>query len=292
VGTRTTTIELRPIEDDDLEEVARFLGEHFPPSTPAEQWAAAWRDTVNRPGSGAPNHGFLLRDGSRIVGAHAAIYSTRMVDGVVRRFCNLAAWYTRPEHRRHSIRLLKALLDQPGWTFTELAPTPTVQRLNRRLGFEQLDTAASLFPNLPWPTIPRRVRVSADPWVIRSHLADPVLRYYDDHARSRWARHLVLARGAESCYVQWRKERRKNLELIASIRYASNPHLLRKGMRALGRHLLLHHGALATAVEVRLAGGRVWPSVVMPKPAVRMYRSDELGPEDIDYLYSEVTLAP
>jgi hypothetical protein len=72
----------------------------------------------------------------------------------------------------------------------------------------------------------------------------------------------------------------------------SNPPLLRQGMRPLARYLLLHHGAVATSVEVRMAGGRVMPSVLMPKPTLRMYKSDVLGPEDIDYLYSEITIAP
>jgi hypothetical protein len=285
-------VEICPIQDADLEEVARLLGRHFPPSMPPERWAVAWRRSVNRPGTDAPNHGVMLRAGGLAVGAYLAIYSTRVIDGVVHRFCNLAAWYMAPAYRHHSVRVAKALLGQDGWTFTDLAPVDAVQRLNRRLGFTYLDTTASLFPNIPWPTLPGRVQVSADPEVIRAHLADPILGYYDDHARARWARHLVLVRAGESCYVQWRKERRKNTNLIASIRHVSNPPLLRQGMRPLARYLLLHHGAVATSVEVRMAGGRVMPSVLMPKPTLRMYKSDVLGPEDIDYLYSEITIAP
>lgn len=285
-------VEVCPIQDDDLEDVARFLGSHFPPTTPSERWAAAWRESVNGPGTCAPNHGFMLRAGSTVVGAYPAIYSTRVKDGVVHRFCNLAAWCMAPEYRMHSVRLAKALLGQDGWTFTDLTPVDTVQRLNGRLGFAYLDTTASLVPNLPWPTVPGRLRISAEPEVIRAHLSAPVLGHYDDHARSRWARHLVLVRDGESCYVQWRKERRKGMNVIASLRHVSNPPLLRQGIRPLSRYLLLHHGAVATSVEVRMAGGRVRPSVLMPKPMVRMYRSDELGPDDIDYLYSEITIAP
>lgn len=285
-------VQVCPIGDVDLDDVARFLGGHLPPDTPPDRWADAWRQSVNRPGSDAPNHGYMLRVGDVVVGAYLAIYSTRVIDGVVQRFCNLGAWYVEPDHRRHSIRLMKALVDQEGWHFTELAPSVPVQRLDHRMGFDYLDTTTALFPNLPWPTFPGRARVTADPGVIRSHLADPFLTYYDDHSRSRWARHLVIVRGGESCYVQWRKERRKNLKLLASIRYASNPRLLRQEMWALGRYLLLHHGTVASLVEVRLAEGRVRPSVLMPKPVARMYKSDTLGPESIDYLYSEISSAP
>lgn len=291
-GSSAVAVEVGPIEDIDLDEVGRFLGSHYPPGTPSDQWADAWRQSVNGAGSDAPNHGYLLRAGGALVGAYPAIYSTRVIDGVVRRFCNLAVWYTDPDYRRHSIRMLKALLGQDGWTFTDLTPIDTVQRLNQRLGFEYLDTTTSVFPNLPWPTVPGRVRVSAEPSVIRAHLAEPDLGYYDDHARCRWSRHLVLVRGGESCYIQWRKEHRRNLRLLASIRYVSNPRLLREEMRTLGRHFLLRHGTLASLVEVRLTEGRVTPSVLQPRPVTRMFKSDELGPESIDYLYSEVTSAP
>lgn len=285
-------VTVSPIEDDDLDVVAHFLARHFPTRTAADQWADAWRECVNGPGTGAPNHGFLLRDGDTVVGAYPTIYSTRPVDGELRRLCNLAAWCTHPDYRSHGIRLLRAILAQEGWSFTDLTPIPPVQRLNQRLGFRYLDTTTALFPNLPWPDVPGRVQVSADPATIRAHLPEPVLTFYEDHARCRWARHLVLVRGEEACYVQWRKEARRNLTVLASVRYASNPPLLRQEMRALGRHLLLRYGTVASLVESRLSGGRVRPSLLMRKPVARMYRSDVLAPESIDYLYSEVTSAP
>jgi hypothetical protein len=57
------------------------------------------------------------------------------------------------------------------------------------------------------------------------------------------ARHLVLIKGSEVCYVQWRIERRKGLPLFASVQYVSNPTLLRRAFRSLARHFLLRHRA-------------------------------------------------
>ena len=286
------SVQVCPITDVDLPEVAQLLGEHFPPDTPADQWADAWQRTVNLPGSEAPNHGFLLRADGQVVGAYPAIYSTRIIDGRRERICNLAVWYVAPEYRKHSIRMAQAILGQEGWHFTDLTPIEVVQKLNLRLGFSYLDTTTALIPNLPWPSLPGRVRVSADPAVIEATVTGPARVYYQDHANCRWARHLVLIQDNQWCYLQWRKERRKNLPLFASIQYASNPSLLRRASTSLGRHLLVHHGALATLVEIRVAGDRIRPSLLLPKAKRRMYKSATLGPDKIDYLYSEITSAP
>ena len=105
---------VHPITDADLPEVGQFLGTHFPPDTAADEWAAAWRRSVNLPGSEAPNHGFLLRAAGRVVGAYPAIYSTRVIEGRREQFCNLAVWYVSPEYRLHSLSMLQAILGAVG----------------------------------------------------------------------------------------------------------------------------------------------------------------------------------
>jgi hypothetical protein len=283
---------VHPITDADLPEVGQFLGTHFPPDTAADEWAAAWQRSVNLSGSDAPNHGFLLRADGRVVGAYPAIYSTRVIDGRREQFCNLAVWCVSPEYRLHSLSMLQAILAQSGYHFTDLTPIERVQKFNLRRGFRYLDTHTALVPNLPWTTVPRRTRVSADPAVIAATVTGQVKTFYQDHAACRWTRHLVLVQGGNWCYVQWRMERRKNLPLFASIRYASDPDTLRRAFRPLARYFLLRHHMPFTLAEVRVAGGRVYPSILLPYQRRRMYKSATLTPDRIDYLYSELTNAP
>jgi hypothetical protein len=283
---------VQPITDADLAEVGQFLSSHFPPDTSADEWPAAWQRSVNLPGSDPPNHGFLLRADDKVVGAYPAIYSTRVINGRRERFCNLAVWYVSPEFRLQSLSMLRAILAQPGYHFTDLTPIERVQKFNLRNGFQYLDTDTALVPNLPWPTVPRRTGISADPAVIHATVTGQVKTFYEDHAACRWTRHLVLARGGEWCYVQWRRERRKNLPLFASIRYASNPDTLRRCFRPLTRYLLVRHRVPFTLAEVRVAGGRLYPSILLRNHRPRMYKSATLPPDRIDYLYSEITSAP
>jgi hypothetical protein len=240
----------------------------------------------------APNHGFMLRSEQRVVGAYLAFYSERLVAGHPERFCNLGAWCVLPDFRFHSLRLLKALLAQEGYHFTDLSPSGSVVPLNARLEFRSLDTSTALVPNLPWPTLGRRTRISADPDVIENALSGSDLELYRDHAHAAAARHLILIRGHDSCHVMFRRVRRKDLPVFAAILHVSNPDLFRRAVFPLARHLLLHYRVLATLAELRIVRYRPRPSLMLPSPRPKMYRSPGLEPGQIDDLYSELVCVP
>jgi len=279
------TIAVRAIDDNDLPEVGQFLHEHLNQRVPAPTWVQAvqvpWKVD-------APNYGFLLRADDRVVGAYLALYSERVIDGRAERFCNLGAWCVLPDYRLHSLRLLKALLAQDGYTFTDLSPSGTVVPLNERLKFRFLDTSTALMPGLPWPSVPGRTKIISDRATIERSLSGRELEIYHDHADAAAARHLLLRRGDASCYVIFRKDRRKNLPVFASILYAGDAELFHASARTLARHLLLRHGVLATLAEPRVVGRRPRPSIMLGKPRRKMYRSTHLEPGQIDYLYSEL----
>jgi hypothetical protein len=280
-------VQVAPVTTADTPAVARFLHEHLNNRVPADAWERAiqvpWKVS-------APNHGFLLRDEhGEVVGAYLAYYSERTIDGKVRRFCDLGAWCVLPQHRFHSLKLLKALTAQEGYEFKDLSPSGNVVPVNTRLGFESLDTATAVAPNLPWPAWPGGGRVSADPAALENTLAGEDLQVYRDHAGAAAARHVVLTRGDRYCYVVFRTDRRKNLPFFASILYVSDPELFHTMRRRFQSHLLTRHGALAMLAELRVVGRRPSPSRMLANPRRKMFRSADLKARDIDYLYSELT---
>lgn len=280
-------IRVAPITDADVRAVAEFLHRELNQRVSADAWARSMRVPWD---VDAPNHGYMLvdDDGGAVVGANLAFYSERTIDGQVERFCNLGAWCVLPEHRFHSVKPLKALLAQDGYHFTDLSPSGNVVPINTRLKFEFLDTATALVPNLPWPGVPGRVRISTDPGVIERTLGARELEIYRDHAATRAAKHVVLRSGGRYCYVVFRKDRRKGLPLFASVLYVSHPDLFRSFARAFGRHLLLRHGIPAMLLELRVAGYRPRASVMLKAPRRKMFRSTRLASDQIDYLYSEL----
>ena len=280
------TVELSPITDADVPAVADLMHANVNDRVPwAESYLAVpWKVE-------APNHGFMLRDGQRVVGAYLAFYSERPVAGRVERFCNLGAWCVLPGYRVHSIRLLRALLAQDGYHFTDLSPSEKVESVNARLKFRSLDTSAALVPNLPWPTVPGRTRISADPDVIAGKLGGTELELYRDHAQAPAAHHLVLIRGGDSCYVMYREVRHKDVPVIAVVLHVSNPGLFQRDMWPLTRYLLIRRRLLATLAELRIIEHRP-PLSFKLNSWPKMYRSASLEPGQIDDLYSELVCVP
>jgi hypothetical protein len=279
------SVDLLPITHADVSAVGDFLQRNLNQRVPASAWEAAllppWA-------AQSPNHGFMLRSGNEIVGAYLAFYSERVVEGQVLKICNLAAWCVSEDYRSQGLRLSRALLGQRGYEFTDLSPSGNVVALNRRLKFRDLDTATELVANLPWPIWSRRTRIVSDPERIEALLSGRDLQIYRDHKRSAAARHLVAVRDDKPCYVMFRRDRRKNLPLFASFLYVSDPDVFRSSARMIERHLLLRHRVLATLAERRLVGSSSRPSIALRSPRSKMFRSDALEPDQVDYLYSEL----
>ncbi len=278
--------ELHPITRADVPAVAQFLHAELNTRIASAEWEAA----IAPPWScSRPNHGFLLRAGERIVGVYLAFYSERRMDGQTERFCNLAAWCVLDEYRTRSVLLLNALLAQKGYHFTDLSPSGNVIPLNLRLKFSHLDVTTALVPNLPLPLLSWRVRIISEPREIERTLHDRDLEIYRDHARAAAAHHIVVVEGNSTCYVMFRRVRRKNLPLFASILYVGNRELFHRVAKHVARHLLLRHGILATLTELRVVGDRPRLSIMLKSPRPKMFRSATLRPDQIDDLYSELT---
>lgn len=278
-------VRLRPIERADLPAVGEFLSRQLNPRLTALEWA----DAIVPPWVvESPNHGYQLVAGEELVGVHLAFYSQRLLDGKVEGFCNLAAWCVSEPYRSHGIRMLRALLAQPGYSFTDLSPSGAVVPINQRLRFSPLDTETVLV--LPRPALgPRRTKVIDDPHLIENRLTGAAKRIFEDHRCAAAARHLLLQRGDRECYVIFRQDRRKNLPVFASILHVSDRAVFAESVPELSHYLLWRHGVLGVLAELRVVGDRPSLSLRLHKPRPKMFRSTRVGADQIDYLYSELT---
>lgn len=277
-------VALAPITGDDVPAVAAFLHRELNRRLSPEDWA---RSMVPPWACEAPNHGFHLRADGVVVGAGLAFYSDRVIDGRTERLCNLGAWCVTDEYRSQGLRLLRALLGQRGYHFTDLSPSGNVVALNERLRFEHIDTATAVVPNLPRPA--RGVRLVTDPARIAASLDGVERRIFEDHRAARATRHVVLEADGGRVYVIFRKDRRKGLPVFATLLHVSDPDLVPRVWDRLAGHLLVRHGAVATLVEQPVLAWRPSPALELARPRPKMFRSGALGAGDIDYLYSELT---
>lgn len=280
-------VALSPIEETDLDDVAEFLHRELN----SRVSVSAWRRAIVPPWPPCgPNHGFLLRaEGRGVVGVQLAFYSTRSVGRRVERFCNLGAWCVLDDYRADGLRLLRSVLRQRGYHFTDLSPSGNVVAINLRMRFRHLDTTAVLSVNAPFPTRPGTVRILGDTARIRAVLDPGELAVHDDHQGAQATIHLVVQHGGEHCYLILRRDRRKGLPGFGTLLYASRPAVLAMAGRELARYLLLRRGILFTITELRLVEGAApFPGRrIVNRP--KMFLSTTLDEGDIDYLYSELT---
>jgi hypothetical protein len=280
--------QVRPISADDALPVARFLHSNLNARVSVDGWARLLLPPWDA--GAVPNRGFQLVHDETIVGAYVAVYSRREFGGEPRQVCNLAAFCVLEEHRAHSVRLIRALLGQRGYVFTDFSPSGNVVAMNERLGFRHVDTAGRLVVNLPRPGR-SAVRVSDDPENLERRLEGRDAQAYRDHRATAAARHVLVEADGAYAYLVYRRERRKRLPLFAVPLYAGGDRaLLQRSWPLVGAHLL-RRGLPVTLAERRVVGfAPPGPGRALASNRPKMFRGADVDPASLDYLYSELTL--
>ena len=280
-------VSTQPITSEDAASVSEFLHENLNGAVSA----AAWSQLILPPwNSAAPNHGFqLVTDEGTVVGVYAAVYSQREVDGITIDVCNLAAFCVLEAYRVHSLKLIRALLKQPGFVFTDLSPSGNVIAVNERLGFQRIDTATRLVVNLPRPRR-RGLRLTNDPETLGRVLVGRDALVYGDHRDAAAVEHLLVEGDGDYGYLMFRRDRRKGLRLFATPLFAGgSPASIESAWGVIRAHLL-RKGLVFTLAEHRILGFSRGLGAELANPRPKMSRGDGIPADEVDYLYSELTL--
>lgn len=280
-------VSTRPITAGDAVPIGTFLHENLNGRVSAEAWMKLILPPWGQPG---PNHGFqLVTDDGTVVGAYVAVYSQREIDGNRVDVCNLAAFCVLEVFRAHSFGLIRALLRQHGFVFTDLSPSGNVVAINERLGFRRLDTSTRLVVNLPRPGR-RDVRLTGDPAILERVLVDRDALVYRDHQQAPAVEHLLVECDGHYGYLMFRRDRRKGLRLFATPLFVGGrAECIESAWGAIRSHLL-RRGLVFTLAEHRVLGFHTGLGIELGNPRPRMFRGDGTVIHDVDYLYSELTL--
>lgn len=280
---------VRDIATDDLPAVAEFLTAQLNHRISPRGWV----ERLAQPWAGPdPVRGFLVEVDDAIVGVQLLFVSTRQLDGRTVTVCNLGALCIAAPHRSQALRLVRAALAMRDCVFTDLSPSGAVVALNERLGFVHLDTATALVPALCLPRVVStggaRATATADLDVIARSVAERDAEILRDHRGAMGARHVLLQKDGASCYVVYRRDRRKGIPVFASLLHVSDPAALHAMFPALSR-FLLRQGVLAILAELRVVGSKPRRSRMLARSRPKMVRTRGIAPESVDYLYSELT---
>jgi acetoacetyl-CoA synthetase len=136
--------ETRKAYPQDFETVYPLLREHFRnPAVSKEDFRRLFQKHWRSP---EDHCGYLLEENGQPVGFLGTIFSLRPVGGRMEHFCNLTAWYVRPEHRSSSLQLILPMLSLKKTTFTNLTASSRVIEVLQKLKFKSLEDRIWFIP--------------------------------------------------------------------------------------------------------------------------------------------------
>lgn len=256
------------------------------PECRLDEWSSLFKYGWAQPRS---QLGYVLMDDGAVVGVLGTAFSERIVDGRSHRFCNLHTWLVNAAHRGSSLALMRPVLRLTDHTITDFTPTRQVCDISKRLGFQSLDATLRILP-------PMRAKPSADgphliddPAAIDAVLCDADQRIHHDH-RALGCRHHLTVAGSDYCYLVYTLVTRHWLPYIY-IHHVSNPTLFQDWNAWIRRHLLETNSARYIAVDARRVRHLRLPrSYTFPIASRQLFKSDRLRADQIDTLYSEVSI--
>jgi len=276
-----------PVSDADLPDVTQFMRQHLNSAIPQDAWTAAFRRAWL---PDKPNNGFMLKDDGRIVGVLGAIYSEQLINGALRRFCNITSIVVLPEYRGRTLDLFARCLGQKSFNFTDLTPSAAVEKICRLLKFRPLVAGEYLCAHLPVPPVLMGVEVVGDERaasVLPAHAA----KVYRDHGGIPWAERLTIGRNGAYCLVIYCRSRVQSRN-GASILYFSDEALFRKYYWAIGGHLLLRKGLIGSRVSRRFFTTPPPLSISRSDTQTLLYKGEDLPDSQIASVYSELVALP
>lgn len=281
-------VEILPVRRADLDTITAFLKKDWP-----EYIAPAPGEHVHVGNwwAGRDDYGLKLVVDGELAGFLGASYSLRPVDGVEERFCAIAPWFVKEEHRTHSLPMLFRLLADKNLTYVNLTPTREMFRLFSGLRFVKLDEAKLLIPPLlnlsglrPW-----RGRLVTRPDEIRAALTGDDLKVFENHVDTRCC-HAAVVDGDRVAYVAaGRRMLRKNLP-FAELLHVGNAAVLAPQFERLVWLMCRRLRAVAVAGDERLLAGAAVRAIRYRLNAPPLFKSSRLPRERIDNMWSELVL--
>ncbi|WP_035061649.1 GNAT family N-acetyltransferase [Andreprevotia chitinilytica] len=233
-------------------------------------------------------YGYVMTDEDKVVGYIGTLFSRREVGGVERKFCEIHSWYVQDAYRNESLKLFFPICGLRGYEITNLTPTQGVLDIQRKFGFVDLETHLRVIYPLPTlASFTTRYRLQYDPERIDEQLEGEGRRVFDDHRHLNCLHVLASNAAGETCYLMVKKLRRSHLEPYARVFYISNLKVFHELLPVLRTRLCLKLKVRCLVMNDDLLEGRTPRfSSRMTREVPSIYKSKNLGKQDINHLYS------
>lgn len=279
------SVEVTKIKSSDFERVYPLLTE-FKNTTgiTREGWKVIFQENWK---SSEDHFGYCLLDESKPVGILGMIFSSRRINGDKHKFCDLSAWYVKPDYRGHSIALLIPILGRKDLTITTFTASNRVIAVLRRLGFKDIESHIRIVP--PIPLRPKNVHVTFDTQIISLKLRGEDLQIFQDHSCLSCT-HIGIITPEGFSHVMVNKVFRKGIPL-AHVDYTSDRAILINHVNLIAWNVMREMRCFGIEIGEHMVTKNIpGISLKIKRNHPILFRSSHLKPEAIDTVYSEIQL--
>jgi len=275
---------------DDFEKIYPLLLEFNDSNLTKDDWRQLF---VDHCGGYEDYIGFVLLDQGKVVGFLGLIFSNRLIENKVQKFCNMTSWIIKKEYQRKGLghMLFLEVIKLKEYTITILPPAPQTVGMFKKYGFKELEDSFRLVLPIPaMHSFSDSCSVVLEQEVVRNNLNCEELKIYNDHLICK-CMHILIKAGQEGCYVIARRVVRKGV-LFAEIHYLSNLPLFLKYIDQIKIKLSLGLKVWGLVIEERLLQGhKIKYSITRKLPRPKLFKSSLLDKDKItDNLYTELLI--
>lgn len=275
---------IRKAKSEDFEIIYPLLCELNNSKLTKDGWRQLFADHWNNQ---QDYFGYVMMDNNKAVGFLGLLFSERLINNKIEKFCNMSSWIIKEQYRNESVSLLFPVLGMKGLTITVFTPSAITYSVLKSLGFQEIPSSRKLIPAVSFGSfLNKKCSVTFDKEAIRHGLAERDLKIYSDHLKFNCI-HLLIESREGNCYIVLKKCKEKKLP-FAEVHYLSNLDIFLKYIARANVKICLYLKIFGLIVEERyLKGNHFKYSVTVKSYRQAIYKSQSLGKSDIDTLYSE-----
>lgn len=272
---------------DDFEKIYPLLLEFNNPNLTKDDWKQLF---VNHCSCNEDYFGYVLFDKDRAVGFLGLIFSDRLIDGKLQKFCNITSWIITKDYRGRGLSrlLMHEVVNLTDYTITTLPPSPKTEKMHREQGFKVLEDSYLLILPIPTPDSFYNNCSIIPEQEMKYHLDVNELKIYNDHLQCKCS-HILIKTEFENCYIIIKKIKRRGM-VFAEIHYLSNLPLFLKFIDRLRIKLPLYLKVVGLLIEKRFLKGHVIKySFTRKFHRAKLFKSSSIDRNKItDNLYTEL----
>lgn len=275
-------------------------------STDVPTWKKLFVNHWNHPEN---YYGFVLTDEEKIIGFLGTIFSSRVINGKVEKFCNLSTWIVDEQYKKHGLSLFLPILELEDYTITNFSSAEKTYIISKKLGFEDIESNLQYVFPVGGGAFEKSVEVEFKNGKIEEALTGENLKIFKDHL-SFDCQHVLIRQGEEICYLIIKKTPaylkpvyytnrvcqvlfRSNLvqrnAFLGHIHYVSNRELFKKVIGAVCLEICWEMKTLGLLANAAWLKGS---QKVILKPyktfSAPLFKSTSVKKEEVDSLYSEI----